>query len=113
MDLEFDPGEVRNLAEMAAIAIVPEPEIRKAYERLIERAAESGSKPDSSFIMHFIQRPSFIRKSSYREKLLTLLGALQSSLTWSTNLRRRSRYLSQSEAGHNAAVVNRARTGAR
>lgn len=80
---EFRREEVRYLRDMASSAGVPEHEIRGAYLRCIERAVASGKKPDSSFVLAFIRRPSFVRKSSYREKLLTLLSALQCSIAWS------------------------------
>ena len=90
MDLEFSPEEVQGLTDMASSSLVPEPEIRRVYERLIGRAAADGWKPDSSFVMNFIRRSSFLRKSSYREKLLTLLGALKNSLAWSNSLPERT-----------------------
>lgn len=93
MDLEFSPEEVQGLMDMASSSIVDEPEIRKICERLIARAAADRWKPDSSFIMSFIRRSSFLRKSSHREKLLTLLGALKNSLAWSNSLPERSRQL--------------------
>lgn len=85
MPLEFCREEVRGLRDMASNVYVPEHEIRQAYFRFIERAVANGKKPDSSFMLVFIRRPSFVRKSSYREKLLTLLSALQSSIAWSAD----------------------------
>jgi hypothetical protein len=86
MPFEFCREEVRGLRDMASSVFVPEDEIRQAYLRFIERAVASGKKPDSSFTLAFIRRPSFVRKSSYREKVLTLLSALQSSIAWSVDL---------------------------
>jgi hypothetical protein len=96
LDLEFSPEEVQGLTDMASSSLVPEPEIRRVYESLIGRAAADRWKPDSSFIMNFIRRSSFLRKSSYREKLLTLLGALKNSVAWTSSLPGRSRYLGRS-----------------
>ena len=95
MDLEFGPEEVQGLTDMASSPFVPELEIRRVYERLIERAVRDAGKPDSSFILYFVRRVSFRRKSSYREKLLTLLGALKNSLAWTNGLPGRSRQLGQ------------------
>jgi hypothetical protein len=86
MPFEFRPEEVRGLRDMASTVFVPEHEIRQAYLRVVERAVASEEKPDSSFMLAFIRRPSFVKKSSYREKLLTLLSALQSSIAWSVDL---------------------------
>jgi len=86
MPFEFRREEVHRLRDMASSASVPEHEIREVYSRFIERAVASGEKPDSSFMLAFIRRPSFVRKSSYREKMLTLLSALQSSIAWSVDL---------------------------
>jgi hypothetical protein len=95
---EFLRDEVRYLRDMASSVVVPEQEIRGVYLRFIERAAASGKKPDSSFMLAFIRRPSFVRKSSYREKLLTLLSALQCSIAWSVDLHRKPRGSLQSLA---------------
>ena len=86
MPFEFCREEVRGLRDMASSGFVPENEIQQAYCRVIERATASSEKPDSSFMLAFIRRPSFVRKSSYREKVLTLLSALQSSIAWSVDL---------------------------
>lgn len=86
MPLEFRREEIRGLRDMASTVFVPENEIRQVYARFVERAAATGEKPDSSFMLAFIRRPSFARKSSYREKLLTLLSALESSIAWSVSL---------------------------
>ena len=91
MDFEFRPEEIRSLKDMASVTSIPEVEIKSVYDRVIQRATASGRKPDSSFIVKFVQRSSFMQKSSYREKLLTLLGALQNSLSWSTQLPGKSR----------------------
>jgi hypothetical protein len=91
VDLEFSPEEVQGLADEASSSLVTEPEIRGVYERLIKRAVRGAGKPDSSFILNFIRRASFRRKSSYREKLFTLLGALKNSLAWTSSLPGRSR----------------------
>ena len=93
MDLEYSPEEVQGLVEEGSSSLVTEREIRGVYERLIERAVLSAGKPDSSFILKFIRRASYRRKSSYREKLLTLLGALKNSLAWTNSLPGRSRDL--------------------
>jgi len=81
--LEFDPKEVRDLKDLGSSPFMPEQEIKEVYDRVIRRAAASLEKPDSLFMLQFIRRSSFMRKSSHREKLLTLLGALQSSVPWS------------------------------
>jgi hypothetical protein len=93
VDLEFSPEEVQGLGDIASSSLVTEHEIRGVYERLIKRAVLGARKPDSSFILSFIRRASFRRKSSYREKLLTLLGALKNSLAWTNSLPGRSRDL--------------------
>ena len=87
VDLEFTREEVRSLSDMASASIVREVELKEAYERFIERASGSPGKPDAAFIRQFILRPSFMLKSSYREKLLTVVGALRNSLCWSNGPR--------------------------
>lgn len=83
MSLEFRQEEVVGLKDLGSSPSIPEEKIREVYDRVIRRAAASEEKPDSLFMLRFIRRSSFMKKSSHRDKLLTLLGALQSSVAWS------------------------------
>jgi hypothetical protein len=83
MPLEFRQEELAALRDLGSSLFVPEEQIEAIYDRVIQRATASEDKPDSLFMLRFIRRASFVKKSSHRDKLMTLLGALQNSVAWS------------------------------